>query len=351
MKMITSNFCLTFLLVILSHPYTVSPQTIKIEEETERKLDIKFYTVKSEREKEEIKLPARVSEHPDLVAEVHPPLSGIVKKLFVKEGDKVKKGAPLALIYSPQIAELQAQIRVIKVKMQTAQQTLEREETLYKEGVIPYARYYGAKIEYERIKGEYEALVENLKSFGEVVGDSILVRSPIEGYIAEQKVFTGSGVDTSKEMFKIHSHEKLWVYAYASPYEVEKIKKGMKGYVLWQGKKLEGIVDYISHEVDQNTKRVAVRILVENKNDILRPGVMTDALIELGEIKGIWIPAQAVQELRGDNVVFVKVPQGFEVRKVKVIKKIGDKILVEGLKEGEQIAITGIIFLKTQAEK
>ncbi|MGB9873635.1 MAG: efflux RND transporter periplasmic adaptor subunit [Hydrogenobacter sp.] len=339
------------LLFFLVLPLMVLSQTIRISPELEQKLGIKLMTVKLERVQEEIKLPSKVSEYSAFSAEVYPPVSGIVKKLFVKEGDRVRKGSPLALVYSPHIADLQAQIRMAKVKLKTAKDTLTREEMLYKEEVIPYARYYSAKIEYERAKGEYEALLASLRSFGEVVGDSLMIRSPISGYVVEQKVLTGSGVDPSKEMFKIHSHEKLWVYAYATPESAIRIKKGMKGYVLWQGQKIPGVVDYVSHEVDQNTKRVPIRLLVDNLGDLLRPGLMTETLIVLGSTKGVWLPAEAVQKLGDTNAVFVKAPAGFEVRKVRTIREEAGKVLVDGLKEGDRVAISGIIFLKSQVAK
>lgn len=338
-------------LFLIMLPVLVFSEALKLDQNVMQKLGIKLHTVKIERVKDTLTLPSKVSEYSGLVAEVFPPVSGLVKKVFVKEGDKVKKGAPLVLVYSPQIADLQAQIRMAKVKLQTAQENLKREEMLYREEVIPYARYYGAKIDYERAKGEYEALLASLRSFGEVVNDTVLIRSPISGYVIEQKVFTGSGVDISKEMFKVHSHEKLWVYAYATPEDATKVKVGMMGYVLWQGQKLEGKVDYVAHEVDPNTKRVPVRLLVNNVRDLLRPGLMVQTTIELGSVSGVWLPLQAVQKVNGRDAVFVKIPEGFSVKTVRKIRQEGEWVLVEGLKEGEEVATSGLVFLKSQVER
>ena len=339
------------IILLLFLPFLVFSQSIKVDEKTQQKLGIKLYTVKQEEVKEKLTLPATVSEYAGLVAEVYSPVSGVIKKLYVKEGDRVKKGSPLALIYSPQVADLLTQIRNAEVRLKTAEETLTREEMLYKEEVIPYARYFSAKVEYEKSKGEYKALLLSLRSFGEVVGDSVLIRSPINGYVVEQKVFLGSGVDVSKEMFKIHGHEKLWVYAYALPEDAMKVKKGTKGYVLWQNIRVPGYVDYISHEVDKNTKRVPIRLLVDNRQDLLRPGLMATVELELGKVSGFWLPAEAVANVKGKDVVFVKTPEGFSVAEVKVLRREKDKVLVEGLKTGQQVAVSGVIFLKAQAEK
>jgi len=111
---------------LLILPFLVFSQTVKLNKEVEQKLGIKLYTVRTTQVKQQLKLPSVVGEYSNLVAQVFPPVSGIVKKLFVKEGDKVKKGSPLALVYSPHIADLQAQIRMSEVKLKTAKETLSR---------------------------------------------------------------------------------------------------------------------------------------------------------------------------------------------------------------------------------
>lgn len=339
-----------FILLLL--PLFSFSEVIRIDNETQKRLGIKLWEVRLLEVEEELRLPAQVSEYSGLVSQVYSPVAGVVRRIFVKQGDYVKRGKVLASVYSPHVADLQAQIRMAQVKLKVAEETLKREEMLYREEVIPYARYYGAKIDYEKAKGEYHALLQSLRSFGEVKGDEVLIRSPISGYVIEQNVFTGSGVDISKEMFKVHSHEKLWVYSYARPEDVDMVRKGTKGYILWKGEKVWGYVDYVSHEVDQNTKRVPVRLLVDNKEDLLRPGLMVDVFIKVGSLKGFWIPAQGVQKVKGDDMVFVRTHDGFETRKVKRIKEEKDMVLVSGnLKEKEKVAVSGVIFLRNQIER
>lgn len=73
----------------------------------------------------------------------------------------LKKGQVLLTVYSPKIADIQANIEMAKVKVDTARQVLEREEMLYKEEVIPYVRYYNAKIEYQKAVGELKRFEKN----------------------------------------------------------------------------------------------------------------------------------------------------------------------------------------------
>ncbi|MEO0152278.1 MAG: efflux RND transporter periplasmic adaptor subunit [candidate division WOR-3 bacterium] len=318
---------------------------IKLDEKLQKKLDIKLYEVKVQEIIEEIRLPAKTEEYTPLVAEIYSPIPGIIRNVFVKQGDYVRKGQVLVSIYSPQLTDIQAKLKV-------AEENLKREEMLYKEEVIPYSRYYNAKVEYEKIKAEYEALVNSFKYSGEIRGNEIFIKAPISGYISKQEIFLGSSVDISKRMFMIHSHEKIWVYSYARPEESQRIKIGMKGYVIWNNIKVWGYVDYISYELDHNTKRVIIRLLIDNKDDILKIGLPVEAVIQIENIKGIWIPSQALQRISGNYVVFLRVKDGFEIIKVEKIKEKDNMVLIRGnIKEGDKIAVSGTIFLKSQIEK
>lgn len=324
------------------------PQVVKVDKQQLKRLGIQTYELRLSTEQYEIKLPAEVKEYLPESSEVYPPVGGIVREVYVKEGDYVKKGQPLALVYSPQVAELRSQLRMAEVRLKTAEETLKREELLFKEEVIPYARYYSAKVEYDRAKGEYRALMESLRSFGEVKGDNLVVRAPTEGYVVKQEVRKGSSVDLSKRMFLIVSNRKVWVFGYA-PYEISRsIRKGMKAYVVVEGTKLEGIVDYVGGYVDQKIKRVPIRALVEQKKSILKPGGMVDLVVVVGQVKGFLVPSEAVQRIEGKSYLFVEVPEGFKLVEVRPIKEVKGKTLVEGpLKEGDRVAMSGLVFLRS----
>ena len=47
-------------------------------------------------------------------------------------------------------------------------------------------------------------------------------------------------------------------------------------------------------------------MVVENSEALLRPGLMVDVYLQLGKIRGLWLPAQSLQRLGEDYVVFVK---------------------------------------------
>ncbi len=312
-------------------------------------LGIELYKVRKRPAAKVLNIPAEVFENPLTNYSIYSPIEGIVRKLYVKEGDYVKKGSPVAEIYSPELANLIGEVHMAKVRMESAKKVFERDKELYSQKVIPYTRFYNSMIEYERAKGEYEALLERLKSYGEVKGYNLILRSPGEGYVISQKVVLGDSVGPDTLLFEIHSHEVLWVYGWADERSSRSIKKGTKGEVLTEGGRVQCIVDYVGHEVDRKTRRVKVRCVAKNKKHLLKPGMFVNLILTTGGRPAIVIPKGAVQEIEGKKVVFVRTSDGFEPREVEILKELDGHYVVErGLKEGEVIAITGTIFLKTK---
>ncbi len=322
---------------------------IDLSEDQMKQLGIETQKVSKERIGRIIKVPAEVRENLSRSFSVSSPVSGVIRKLYVREGDKVNKGQVIAEIYSPEVADLISNLRSSRVKTQALRKIYERDKELYEQKVIPYSRYFSSMVEYERSLGETQALEERLKSLGEFRNFNLLITAPADGYVVTQMVVEGEGVDTSTELFEIHDHHRLWVYGYFKEEDINLIKRGITAYVVFRNSRIPCKIDYIGHEVDEKTRRVKVRCVAENEDHLLRPGMFVSLEVTLGKAKGIIIPKSAVQEIEGTPTVFVKKGEKFEPRKVVLGGEInGYYIVSEGLKEGEEIAVSGTLFLKTK---
>ena len=295
------------------------------------------------------KYPAIVKDDLTLSEAVYSPVEGIVKKLFVKEGDRIRKGQKLALIYSPEIKKLIADIKMMEVKVKNLKAVYEREKQLYEAEVIPYGRFFEAKIRYENALGKLNAMKESLKAYGEIEGVNLVLKAHIDGYVAQQNVVLGDSVDLSKQIFRIHSHEKLWVVAMVPVTDTRLFKKGDKVSIISPLGKTEGVVDFISHKVDPETKRNDVRVIGDNSKDTLKPNMFVDLLLSAGKVKGLFIPEKSVVLKDDKHFVFLK--EGEHVKPVEVV--LGEKIdgyyrVIDGVHQGEEIITDGVSFLKSR---
>ena len=322
---------------------------IHLEDSAIKDLGIKIQVVEKRRAGRLIRIPAEVVENPLLSFTVYSPVEGIVRKLHVKEGDRVKKGQKLAEIYSPELADLIGEIEMARVRSETAKKIYERDKELYEQKVIQYTRFYTSQMEYERAQGELKALEEKLKSYGEVKGYHLILRSPVNGYVVTQNVVEGESVGPDRKLFDVHSHDVLWVYGWASEKDAKSLTRGIKGSIRASEDSLRCRIDYIGHEVDQKTRRVKVRCVAKNTQHLLKPGMFVTLEVTTGKERKIVIPKSAVQEIEGKSIAFVRTKDGFEPRELHISRELDGYVVVEeGLKEGERIAVSGTVFLKTK---
>ena len=311
-------------------------------------LGIKLARVEKKPASRIIELPATVEEYPKTAYKVYSPIEGIVRKVYKFEGDYVRRGEPLVEIFSPYITELITRVERTKEELKVAEKVYREYEKLYRQKLIRYREYLDAKAKYETLKGRYEALLGELQSFGKIRGRNLLITSPGEGYIVSQNVFLGSSVGIDKLLYEVHNHEKVWVYAWASPEKLKDVRKAKYIEVITNEGNIRCIPDYIGHEVDQQTRKVKVRCTAVNERHNLLPGMFVKVKVYSGKVLGIVVPKSAVKEIEGKHVVFIYEEGKFIPKEVVILKNLGKELLIEGIHEGEVIAVEGTNFLKTK---
>ena len=117
------------------------------------------------------------------------------------------------------------------------------------------------------------------------------------------------------------------------------------------GKVFHGKLDYVANQVDSDTRTLAVRAEVTNKQLLLKPKMFARMTIHVGEHNVLTIPKTAVQDGRTDKVVYVPAgPDAFEERKIKLGAESGDYVeVLSGLKSGERVVTKGSFDLRAEA--
>lgn len=345
-----------FLLLVLitfggeKHQHEEYHGEIILSEEQIRTLGIELYPLKKQEARAFLRLPAEVHENLTEIYKVYSPVEGIVRKLHVKEGDKVKRGQPLLEVFSPEVASLVAQVKIAKTRMESSKKLLEKYEKLFKDRFVKSTEYYKVLAEYLTSKGEYEALTNQLRSLGEVRNNNLILRTPLTGIVASQGVSPGESVGLDTEIFEIHTHRNLWIFGWLEEEKRKLVKEGMKGIVLTKdGGKENCTVDFVSHRIDRKTRKLKVRCVAPNERHALLPGMFVTLLIGVQKGEAFIVPKSAVQEIEGKHYVFVRTKEGFEPKEVRILDSLDGYYVIEGeIHEGEKVAITGTIFLKTK---
>jgi cobalt-zinc-cadmium efflux system membrane fusion protein len=115
---------------------------------------------------------------------------------------------------------------------------------------------------------------------------------------------------------------------------------------------LTGRVDYVADLVDPATKATAVRVVVPNKERLLRRDMLVRVTIRaLTPRTGLLVPVAAV--LRDDEnlpYVYVAARNGFARRRVELGGRVDDRYEIPtGLTAGESVVTDGALFLEGAA--
>jgi cobalt-zinc-cadmium efflux system membrane fusion protein len=115
----------------------------------------------------------------------------------------------------------------------------------------------------------------------------------------------------------------------------------------------QGVVDYVGALVDPATRATSVRLVVQNRNDLLKRDMYVNVKIEgSAQRSGILVPTDAV--LRDDeNLPFVFIASGtapstqYARRRVVVGSRVGNRYeITSGLNAGDRVVAQGALFLQ-----
>ena len=130
--------------------------------------------------------------------------------------------------------------------------------------------------------------------------------------------------------------------------------EAMRAFAALPGRTFNGKIALIGQSVDADSRTVAVRIDLPNRDRLLRPGMSATAWLPVGEQGTLLaVPAAAVQRVRDRWCVFIpKDNRTFEIRPVGRGRDIAGEVeILSGLRAGDPIVVDGAFLLKAETER
>jgi len=189
------------------------------------------------------------------------------------------------------------------------------------------------------------------------------VTAPFDSVILERDIVSGEVVDSQKTLFAIADPREMWLNLRVPQEDAPFLRMGQTVRFQADGAKSEttGKITWISTSIDEKTRTIEVRALLENEAGLLRAHAFGKGRIVLRqEPKAIVIPSEAIHSDGLSNLVFVRdknffkegSPKFFHVREVRTGTTIGDATeIIAGLLPGEVIATKGSGALLAQLQK
>jgi len=308
--------------------------------------------------------------NPDEYREVHVTslVGGVIKQVPVVLGDHVKRGQPLAVVFSSELAEAETQYLSHLAELEADHKKLVRTQNLVKLGAASqqeeeeveamhagHESYVRAALEKLKLLGDSDQQITSLKQ-AEQIDPNFVVPAPINGVVLSRTANLGLVVNTAQELFTVADLSTVWIMASINEKDFASVRVGTAATVTAQaypGRLWKGRVIYIQPQVDAASRTAQARIEVANPREDLRIDMYTDVDLTYAGAPGPVVPETAVQSIGERRFVFLPVKDNdgtFALRQVRLGPAAGGYYSVlQGLKMQDEVVTDGSFILKAEA--
>ena len=289
-----------------------------------------------------IKLSGKIVENEEANAVQVSYFSGRIEGLHVNfTGEEVRKGQLLATIYSPELYAAQQELI-------TAVSLKESQPALYKA--------VRNKLKLWKLS---ENQINQIETSGKVK-ENFPVYATVSGTVSQKLVEQGDYIKQGQPLFKIANLNSVWANFDVYENQINLFKKGQEISITtnaYVNKEFKAKVDFIDPVLNIKTRTVTLRVVLNNQNDIFKPGMFVQANIEgnLVNKEGvITIPSSAVLWTGERSVVYLKNNPDqpiFEMREVSLGVRMGESYeVLDGLLQGDEIVTNGTFTIDAAAQ-
>ena len=269
------------------------------------------------------------------VSHIHLRTEGWIEHLVAhSEGDRVRKGEQLLVLYSPDLVN--------------AQEEFVQALAVGNKGLIRASR--------ERLvalgipANQVKQLETNRK-----VKQTISIYSPQDGVVSKLMVRHGMFVTPDKQVMSLADLSSVWLLAEIYESQADWVKVGQTAEVslaFLPGRIWEGQVEYIYPSLDPKTRTLKARLRFDNPDEALKPNMYTSVRIYGGPKHDvIVIPVEALIRTGRESRVIIALDAGrFASRTVTAGIESGDWVeILAGIEPGEEVVTSGQFLLDSEA--
>ena len=277
---------------------------------------------------------------------ITPEMGGVLKKVHVTKGQRVKKGQLLASIddggMSQSLAQMQVQVSLAKT-------TFERQERLWNQNI-------GSEIQYLQAKTAYEGQLNAVNSMEQQVAKAS-IKAPFSGTIDDIITEKGNVVAPGQTpILRIVSLENMYVKTDVPETYISSIVAGKQVEVFFPvlEETFMAVVSQTGNFINPNNRTFRAEINVENTKNNIKPNLTSRLKInDYTNKNAIVIPQSIISEnAAGEQYIYVlkQINNDNAVASRVIIntgKKQWDRIeVLSGLKQGDQIIEEGARSVK-----
>ena len=231
---------------------------------------------------------------------VYPEMPGILNKVYVKEGQKVKKDQILATIDDGGLSQ---QLLLLKSNEQLAKTTFERQKRLWDQQIGSEIQYLQAKTSYDSQKNATRQLIKQLGKF--------TIRAPFSGIIDD--VFKEKGTVVAPgpgaEIFRIINLSNMYIETDVPESYISSIKKNKMVEVNFPilGRSYDSSIRQVGNFINPSNRTFRIEVGIPNLDGEIKPNLTAKLrLNDYSNSNAILIPQSIISEnAKGQQFIYV----------------------------------------------
>lgn len=258
------------------------------------------------------------------------------------------------------VTQAEARLGTLRKQAEIAAQALAREEQVYRGGFHTSRELVEAEAAVRQAEQEVRAAADTIRLLGGIPGGGnvVPVIAPLGGRVTERSVTLGETVTAEKTLFTVVGLGTVWVQLAVPQGELHRVRPGQPVAFTSDGtpgRTFHGVISTLGDRVNETTRTVQARAVVQNVDGLLKPGTFVRGTLRTGErSQALAVPADAVQSYEGKTVVFVPAehPGEFLPREVETGATEGGLTEIRsGLAAGDRVVTRGAFTVKAQGMK
>ena len=267
------------------------------------------------------------------IYEVAPRFSGFVERLYANElYKKVQKGEVLAEVYSPEVLKAKEEY-LNSVRYSKNQEMI-----------------HSSKMKLELLNIPNSEISSNTKN-----RNVTSITSPSSGYIFKKSLNNGSAFNAKQVLFEIVNLDSLWVEVRMHQHQLSFLEK-VKTFTLKTPalkKTFEAKNSGLYPSLDPKEESFTLRLEVENKENLLKPGMYMSVMMLAKKENYLTLPSTAVIRKNGMFYVFKAGEYEGEYEPLQVEVEVLDPdtyIIKDGLNSGDEVVNNALFMMDSDAQ-
>ena len=313
-----------------------------------RTFGVTFGTVEQRTLEDEVRTVGIVNFDETRMAAVTPRFSGYIERLYVDfTGRPVRRGEPMAEIYSPELVAAQEEL-LLAAKL---------EGSLSGSAVpgVPEgsSNLVAAAKQRLRLWDISETQIEGILKSGRA-RRTLTLHAPVAGIVVEKKIIAGQSVQAGQPLYTIADLSEVWVEAELREADAGLVQQGDGATVelaAFPGRPLAGRVEYVYPTLQSEARTLKARVAIPNPEGRLKPGMYATVRLHAPGRSALTVPTSAILNTGERSVVFVDIGGGRLMPHEVEIGRVsgGYAEVLAGVEPGQRVVTSAQYLLDSES--